>query len=141
MNSAQKLKAIVEQFGRQMSAQSSAVKNVQWNTPLYVFQHLNATDRLEVASMCWQAGNFDLWGEIHCTCNRIKNTGMWYCQEEWLAEAIGAVIIIPLGWPIYIEGISTEHFASYYDVEPWVVRFRRLLTDPPMKLKFNEKET
>ena len=76
MNSAQTLNSVIRTVWARIFLRSQQPwKTYNGDTPMYVFQHMNATDRLEVASMCWKAGNFDLSGERYIvTCNRVVDT-------------------------------------------------------------------
>ncbi len=92
-------------------------------TPARVFSLLSEADRSEVASKCFQEAKFDRWGELDCRCGRTNN-GLDYCLEEYLCEVFGAFIVVPRGADLVG---AVEVVAALFEIEPWVLRFRRVL--------------
>ncbi len=95
----------------------------------WVFTQLSEADRGEVASVCFQEGLFDRNGELDCRHGnpcpmKFKKTRPDWCVEEYLCEVAAAYLVVPAGACLF-DGVDL--LAGIYEVEPWVIRFRRLL--------------
>ena len=108
-------------------------------TPADVYGAMSIDDVSEVASDCFQQGNFDEDGELACNHGRWgipwdSYQGDWAgprrmpeCEIEYLCEIMAAEILMPssIFWPRRNE--PEEVLMKAFDVEAWAVRFRRAL--------------
>jgi len=109
-----------------------------------VYHLLSIKDRKEVASLCFQAGEFDRdTGEVQCICDdrrwktprQFWGHTLFYCEEEYLCEVLAAYMLMPEhDWNERLPRTIKEHrgrwvevLAAFYEVELWSVRFRYAL--------------
>lgn len=100
------------------------------------YRLMTPKDRAEVASPCWRDGIFDAWGDVWCCIceHQIQVYGWWPnqepkrgdCHDEFLCEAIAAVLLIPRWRDAYNE-THPSIIADRHECEQWAVRFRGII--------------
>ena len=124
--------------------------------PAEVYRRMEPRDRGRVAAPCFQAGRFTDDGHLYCD-DWARNLGRshpyaaspttppelrpardprsgiqlepfrYHCAQEFACDVLAALICIPEGAASWEPDLPDRTLARRFGVEPWVVRFRRVL--------------
>lgn len=84
-----------------------------------IWLSLSESDRLEVASRCFQTGFFGPDGDLRCYHAKRQ------CLEEYLCEVIACLILMPEADFLSHWHLRDRELAARYQVPRWSVRFWR----------------